>query len=58
MAPAARYELAGFFGKVVFTNGHLIEEDGDTVTMYYGAADEVICGARLSLRALLASLDA
>lgn len=57
MWPAAPYEMTGFFGKVVFTNGHVLEDDGDTVTMYYGAADEVICGARLSLRALLASLD-
>ena len=31
------------FGNVVFTNGHLV--DGDTITMYYGASDEVICKA-------------
>ncbi len=54
MEPVAEYERAGFFGNVVFTNGHLV--DGDCVTLYYGASDSVICGARLSLDAILASL--
>jgi predicted GH43/DUF377 family glycosyl hydrolase len=54
MEPSAPCEQTGFFGHVVFTNGHTV--DGDTVTVYYGAADEVICGARLSLSAVLASL--
>ena len=48
MEPSARYEQNGFFSDVVFTNGHLV--DGDEVTIYYGAADRVICGARFSLR--------
>ena len=54
MEPTAAYERTGFFGNVVFTNGHLV--DGDTVTLYYGASDEVICGATMSIRAILASL--
>jgi predicted GH43/DUF377 family glycosyl hydrolase len=54
MAPTADYELTGFFGNVVFTNGHIV--DGDTVTLYYGAADSVICGARFSIREILNSL--
>lgn len=54
MEPSAPCEQTGFFGHVVFTNGHTV--DGDTVTIYYGAADEVICGARLSISAILASL--
>ncbi len=52
--PDAEYEQTGFFGNVVFTNGHLLA--GDQVTMYYGASDEVICGATLSVREILASL--
>lgn len=52
--PEAPYEKTGFFGNVVFTNGHLV--DGDEITMYYGASDEVICGARLSVNEILASL--
>ncbi|MGA2035481.1 MAG: glycoside hydrolase family 130 protein, partial [Thermoguttaceae bacterium] len=41
MEPSAEYERAGFFGNVVFSNGHLV--DGDQVTIYYGASDSVIC---------------
>lgn len=54
MEPTAEYELTGFFGKVVFTNGHLV--DGDTIRMYYGASDEVICGAEFSIQEILNSL--
>lgn len=52
MTPSAKYELQGFLGNVVFTNGHLV--DGDTITIYYGASDECICGATFSLKELLA----
>lgn len=54
MRPVTSCETTGFFGNVVFTNGHVVQ--GDTVTVYYGAADEVICGARFSLSELLDSL--
>jgi predicted GH43/DUF377 family glycosyl hydrolase len=54
MEPVAEYERAGFFGNVVFTNGHLVE--GDKVTMYYGASDSVICGATFSISELLGTL--
>jgi predicted GH43/DUF377 family glycosyl hydrolase len=54
MEPVADYERTGFFGNVVFTNGHVV--DGDTVTLYYGASDSVICGARLSLQEILQTL--
>ncbi len=56
MEPTAPYELTGFFGNVVFTNGHV--QDGDTITLYYGAADEVICGAYLSVSEILDTLPA
>ncbi|PZR40376.1 MAG: glycosidase [Azospira oryzae] len=52
--PTAEYELTGFFGNVVFTNGHLVE--GDTIKMYYGASDEVICAAELSISEILSTL--
>ena len=55
MEPVADYERTGFFGNVVFTNGHIV--DGDTVTLYYGASDSVICGARLSIREILQTLQ-
>ncbi|MBK9015729.1 MAG: glycoside hydrolase family 130 protein [Saprospiraceae bacterium] len=54
MEPTAAYEKTGFFGNVVFTNGHLV--NGDEITMYYGASDEVICGAKLSIEKILADL--
>ncbi len=50
-SPEADYELTGFFGNVVFTNGHIVR--GDEITMYYGASDEVICGATLSVSEIL-----
>jgi len=53
--PTAPYERTGFFGNVIFTNGHLV--NGDAVRMYYGASDEVICRADLSIREILQSLN-
>jgi predicted GH43/DUF377 family glycosyl hydrolase len=54
MEPVAPYETAGFFGKVVFTNGHIV--DKDKVTIYYGAADEYVCGASFSLHDIISLL--
>jgi predicted GH43/DUF377 family glycosyl hydrolase len=54
MEPIAAYEKVGFFGNVVFTNGHYIEED--TIHVYYGASDEVICGADFSIQEIFNSL--
>jgi predicted GH43/DUF377 family glycosyl hydrolase len=51
MEPLMDYEQNGFFGNVVFTNGHIV--DGDEITIYYGASDEVICGARFSIEEIL-----
>jgi predicted GH43/DUF377 family glycosyl hydrolase len=32
--PTASYEIkGGFFGNVVFTNGHIVTPDGDTITV-------------------------
>ena len=53
MEPLAPYEQEGFFGQVIFTNGHLV--DGDRVTIYYGASDSVICAATLSINEILTS---
>ena len=52
--PTAEYEKEGFFGNVVFTNGHVV--DGDIITMYYGASDEVICAATLSIQSILSKI--
>jgi len=54
LEPTLGYEQNGFFGNVVFTNGHIVQ--GDEITLYYGASDEVICGARLSVTEVLEEL--
>ena len=51
MIPSAAYEVNGFFNNVVFTNGHIVNTD--TITIYYGAADEFICGAKFSVKEIL-----
>lgn len=56
MVPMKPYELSGFFGHVVFTNGHVLEPDGDTITFYYGAADEFVCGAQFSIEEIFEAL--
>ncbi|MDR1973244.1 MAG: glycoside hydrolase family 130 protein [Bacteroidales bacterium] len=55
MEPSEAYELTGFFGNVVFTNGHYL--DGDTLHIYYGASDEVICTAEVSISEILKTLN-
>lgn len=54
MEPSAPYELTGFFGNVVFTNGHVVQ--GDILQLYYGASDEVICMAEFSINEILETL--
>jgi predicted GH43/DUF377 family glycosyl hydrolase len=55
--PRAPYELTGDVPGVVFPCGWTLGDDGDTVRMYYGAADTSICVATGSLAALLDWLD-
>lgn len=54
MVPSEKYELSGFFGHVVFSNGHVLDED--QLTMYYGAADEFVCGAYFSISEILETM--
>lgn len=54
LEPELPYERAGFFGGVVFTCGLLAE--GDTIRVYYGAADGVTAVADLSLAEILGGL--
>ena len=56
MIPSATYEVSGFFGNVVFTNGHIVHPDGDTITIYYGASDEFVCGAQFSINEICSLL--
>ena len=54
MEPEMDYEKNGFFGNVVFTNGHVV--NGDKLTLYYGASDELVCAATFSVDAILDTL--
>ena len=52
-APEEEYERQGDVDNVVFPCGHTIADDGDTLSMYYGAADSCIALATASIRVLL-----
>jgi len=41
-APEADYERRGDVQDVVFPCGYTVAEDGDTINLYYGAADSRI----------------
>lgn len=55
--PEAPYERKGDVDNVVFPCGHTIAADGDTLTMYYGAADTCLAVAHASISRLLAWLE-
>jgi predicted GH43/DUF377 family glycosyl hydrolase len=55
--PEAKYETTGDVGSAVFPCGVTVGADGDTLRMYYGAADTCICLATASIKSLLAWLD-
>ena len=47
LEPEMDYEVKGFFGQVVFTCGCIC--DDENLKIYYGAADDSICMAQISL---------
>jgi predicted GH43/DUF377 family glycosyl hydrolase len=55
--PEASYERSGDVKDVVFPCGQTIGADGDSINLYYGAADSVVALATGSIRTLLAWLD-
>lgn len=54
LEPVEDYEVNGFFGKVVFTCGLIVEDD--IVKIYYGAADEVMALAEISVQEIFKCL--
>ncbi len=56
--PEAEYERAGDVPNVVFPCGYTVQPDGDTLHLYYGAADTSVCLATASIDALLQWLKA
>lgn len=55
LEPETPYEVSGFKENVVFTCGAIVR--GDTVSIYYGASDEVMAAADLSVSEILDSLQ-
>ena len=55
--PEAPYERCGDVNDVVFPCGQTIGPDGDTINLYYGAADTSIALATGSIRRLLSWLE-
>ncbi len=55
--PEAPYERTGDVNDVVFPCGQTIGADGDTINLYYGAADSCMAMATGSIRVLLAWLE-
>ena len=55
LAPAAKYERVGDVPNVVFPAAALVDRDHDRLTLYYGAADTVVCLAHGRLSEVAAS---
>ncbi len=55
--PREPYERQGDVPEIVFACGWILRDDGDTLHIYYGAADSVVCVAEASLAALLDHLE-
>lgn len=55
--PEADYERGGDVKDVVFPCGQTIGADGDTINLYYGAADSSVALATGSIRSMLLWLD-
>jgi predicted GH43/DUF377 family glycosyl hydrolase len=51
--PEAPYEREGDVANVAFPCGYTIDSDGDSINLYYGAADTCLALARGSIRQLL-----
>jgi predicted GH43/DUF377 family glycosyl hydrolase len=56
LGPETDFEVAGFVPNVVFPTG--VVEDGETLLVYYGAADAVTAVVEFSLRELLEAMTA
>ena len=58
LSPTEVYERTGLFNDTVFSCGHVALDDrGDRIRMYYGAADSVIAAADFDVREILDSLE-
>jgi predicted GH43/DUF377 family glycosyl hydrolase len=51
--PEENYELVGDVGGVAFVTGYTLQDDGDTLYIYYGGADKCVAVAITSTKELL-----
>lgn len=60
LVPEESYELSGYVPNVIFPTGALVEKlarrGGDTLTIYYGAADTTVCSAKVDLADFIFSI--
>ena len=58
LGPTASYERVGDVSKVVFPNGWIVDEEGDKLMLYYGAADSVVALAIARLSDVMRVVEA
>jgi predicted GH43/DUF377 family glycosyl hydrolase len=57
LTPDRDYEQSGFYRNTVFSCGHVpLDEDGNRIRMYYGAADSCLAAADFDVKEIVASL--
>ncbi len=57
LTPDQDYEQSGFYRNTVFSCGHIpLDDDGDRIRMYYGAADSCMAAADFDVKEIVASL--
>lgn len=57
LEPETSYERSGLFANVVYGTGHVtLDQQGDRIRLYYGAADAVIAAADFSVEEIVGSL--
>lgn len=58
LMPELPYEMAGLFGNVVYSCGHVpLDPDGRQIRVYYGAADSCVAAADFDVDDIIASLE-
>jgi predicted GH43/DUF377 family glycosyl hydrolase len=57
LVPLETYERAGLYNQCVFSCGHVaLDDGGERIRMYYGAADSCMAGADFDVREIVAGL--
>jgi predicted GH43/DUF377 family glycosyl hydrolase len=58
LSPTEPFELEGLFAETVFSCGAVpLDDRGERIRMYYGAADSVLAAADYDVRDILSSLE-